>query len=320
MINQSDLNEPKKFMYTCPHIKIITEHGITTCLNCGMEIIKISEDWTDDIQDIKHVDNQYCLRKSKIKNIYDDIQYLHISQHIKDIANEIYQSICENTRRGVTRKGIIFGCVFHAYKMDQNPQTHEKLIELFKIKKKDALNGLKFIHKNAPKNSKVRHYHIDVEHIIVDFLIKFGAAADHKTHVLQLYKKIQNTESILNRSRPQSIASALIYYYITEILHKPVNMKVYTETVKLSELTIQKICKVITKIVYLFRIAEYIQNDDIENLKIEFETHDPSSYVLKKTVLQNKLLTIEKYIEQPILDFAIECNSVKCVEYLKNTF
>lgn len=306
---------------TCPHKDVISEHGVSSCIACGMEITKIT-DWMDDLQDIKTIDNQqYCVRKLKTRSIYDDIQYLNISQHIKDIANEIYLSICENTRRGVTRKGIIFGCIFHAYKMDKNPQTHEKLIEEFKIKKKDALNGLKFIHKNAPKDSKVRHYYINVEHIIIEFMTKFGASAENKKQIIELYSQIKNTTSMLSRSRPQSVASAIIYYYMTEVLKKNMNMKDYIEIVGLSELTIQKISKEIYRVFELLKISEIIVKDDVDALKTMYSTIEViPEFIYKKINIEDnqKSLVIEKHIQITPIQFAIENNSKKCIEFFNN--
>lgn len=305
-----------KHLYACPHTEVVTEHGMSSCIMCGMEITKVSNDWTDDLQDIKNIDNQqYCVRKIKQRAIYDDIQYLNISQHIKDIANDIYLSVCENTRRGVTRKGIIFGCIFHAYKIDKNPQTHERLIELFKIKKKDALNGLKFIHKNAPKDSQTRNFYINVEDIIIDYMTKFGASSENKTHVLNLYEKIKNTTNILNRSRPQSVSSGLIYYYMTEILNKQINIKDYILIVGLSELTIRKICKEIARVLAILKLTDAIKNDDINTVKMIY--NNDITYIYKKIMILNEDMNIEKYINITPLDFSIEHNSTNCIDFFQ---
>jgi len=301
----------------CLHTNIILDHGINLCMDCGIEVIKVIN-WMDELQDVTQINNQqYSIKNVKSKSIYDDVQHLNISQKIKDIANDIYLSICENTRRGVTRKGIIFACIFHAYKIDKNPQTHDKLIKEFQINKKDALNGLKFIHKNAPKDSIIRYYYISVENIITDFMSKFdNMTQSNKSDVLELYDKIKNSTNILSRSRPQSIASALIYYYMTNILGKKINIKDYTRVVNLSELTIQKICKEIEYVFELFKITEYIQTDNVEQL----QQVDIPEFVYKKIEIINDDMNfcIQKHIKISPLDFAKEINSSKCIEFLQN--
>ena len=76
---------------------------------------------------------------------------------------------------------------------------------------------------------------------------KFEASKEQKNEVINLYNKIKNKSSKINRSRPQSISSALIYYWIS---YKNINisLKDFSKRVELSELTIVKIAKEISEI------------------------------------------------------------------------
>ena len=76
---------------------------------------------------------------------------------------------------------------------------------------------------------------------------KFEASKEQKNEVINLYNKIKNKSSKINRSRPQSISSALIYYWIS---YKNINisLKEFSKRVELSELTILKISKEISEI------------------------------------------------------------------------
>ena len=47
-----------------------------------------------------------------------------------------------------------------------------------------------------------------------DAVDKFEDDDSQKHDVIQIYRKIKNKSSILNRSRPQSVASGLVRYYI----------------------------------------------------------------------------------------------------------
>jgi transcription initiation factor TFIIIB Brf1 subunit/transcription initiation factor TFIIB len=302
----------------CEHQNIITEHSISSCAECGMEVVKNTSDWLNDFEDIKNVSSQqYCIRKVKTKSLYDDIQHLNISQRIKDIANDIYLSICENTRRGVTRRGIIFGCLFHAFKIIENPQTCDKLTQIFNIERKDALNGLKYIHKNAPKQASLRHAYISVENIICDFMIKFNTSLENKEQILNLYRKIKNVSSMLNRRRPQSVSAGIIYYYMTEVLKRDISIKDYRQVVKLSELTIQKICKEVSRLVFVIEVQEAIKRDDISFL--EKNKYDLPLHIYKKICIKDeeKSLNIEKYRKIDPLEYAKQENAVNCITFLE---
>lgn len=239
---------------TCDHKNTIIENSITMCLDCGVEI-----KYPENTPDTKLVadTSRYYIRKNNIKSIYEDIKHLDISDHIKDIANEIYIEVCGySVHRGIHRKSIIFASVFHAFKMDDNPVSYEYVRKMFNskqitLKRKDALKGLKFVNENAPKNSPLRTLYITPEHLIREFMKKFKASKSQTEEVVSIYNSVKGKSSILNRSRPQSVAAGIIYYY-TNSRNKEIPMKEFTQKVNLSELTINKINK---------EVVEIIEND-----------------------------------------------------------
>ena len=161
---------------SCSHEETIIQHGNRMCTDCGMEMKEPVHTQQQT------VDPTRCyIRKIKDKSIYDDVKHMNISDHIKDMANRIYSEVCgTRTRRGTTRRGIIFGAIFHSYKLDKNPQSCDSLVKQFNIKRKDALRGLKFINENAPSNSPLRTTYITPENIIHDFLGKFNVSKEKK--------------------------------------------------------------------------------------------------------------------------------------------
>ena len=82
---------------------------------------------------------------------------------------------------------------------------------------------------------------------IMEIMDKFYATAEQKEEVLELYKCIENKSSLLNRSRPQSVASGIVRYYILQ-KGKDVPIAVFKAKVNLSELTINRIVKEIERI------------------------------------------------------------------------
>lgn len=238
-------SEDAKVTPKCPHPTKISEQGLYLCMECGMEV-PFDEEMTTKFTS----DSSRCyIRKVKDKSIYEDVKHLHISDHIKDIANGIYIDVCgSKVHRGAYRRAIVFASIFHAYKLDRNPQSCEHLIELFNIRRKDALKGLKFINEYAPNNSPLRTTYITAENILIDFMKKFETTKAQRKEILKLYARVKDKSSLLNRSRPQSVAAGLLYYYISQQEHS-ISIKDFMKKVGLSELTIQKICHEIERLV-----------------------------------------------------------------------
>ena len=77
---------------------------------------------------------------------------------------------------------------------------------------------------------------------------KFSATESQKKEVIELYHQIKNKSSKLNRSRPQSVASGLVYFWICS-KQKDITLKQFTKKVSLSELTVNKIAKEISDLI-----------------------------------------------------------------------
>jgi len=221
----------------CLHEHVVYEHCITMCTSCGFEL-------DIDQNTFLYEPTRCYIRKNKDPTIYPDIKHLNISNHVKDIANEIYVQTCKDKlKRATNRKGIIFAAVFHAYKLLENPQSCDMLISLFNIKRKDALKGIKYIHEFAPQNSPIRSVYITPEHLIHEFMSKFQSTSEQRTQIVDIYRKIKDKSTIISRSRPQSVAAGVIYYYIISQEYNNIDIKDFVKKVNLSELTIQKIAK-----------------------------------------------------------------------------
>lgn len=231
--------------FDCLHESIINEHGTSLCSSCGLEVQK-----SFDMNEMKHSiePNRCFVRKLKDKTIYQDLQNLNVSDHIKDIANDIYVEACKGkVHRGARRKAIVFASVFHAYKLDNNPQSCESLIKLFQMKRKDALKGLKFVNENSSKESPIRDVYITPEHLIREFLYNFHVSEEKRDEIITLYNDIKDKSVTLNRSRPQSVASGVIWYWIC-LNKKQINIKEFIKKVDLSELTVNKMAKEVARL------------------------------------------------------------------------
>lgn len=240
---------------SCLHANVANEKGIDVCIDCGEEIkkkIEHTKEWRYYGQsDTRHSSdpNRVQIRKSEERNIYKDVENMGFSHKIVREANKIYFQVTQGQIfRGNSRKSIVFACIFHAYKLSGKPQSHEKLINVFNLNRKTGLKGLKHVNLYAPKDSSIRTTYITPINLVEEIMEKFSATKEQKQEVIELYHQIKNKSSRLNRSRPQSVASGLVYFWICS-KKKDITLKQFTKKVSLSELTINKIAKEISEVI-----------------------------------------------------------------------
>jgi transcription initiation factor TFIIIB Brf1 subunit/transcription initiation factor TFIIB len=230
----------------CKHTDLVDENGIVSCLECGEQIRKTimhEKEWrfyghSDTKRSMDP--NRVQMRKSEDRNINKDVENMGFSETIVAKANEIYAQVTNGQIfRGDSRKAVIFACVYHAYKIAGMCQTPKDLMETFGLNKKNSLKGLKIVNVHAPKDSPIHNTSITAVHHIRDILDKFSASPEQKKEVIELYFRTRNRSSKLNRSRPSSLDSSMIYYYIRQ-KGMNISLKKFAQKVDLSELTISK--------------------------------------------------------------------------------
>lgn len=226
----------------CKHVNIVTNQYNKICMDCGIEI-------SDEILKT-HMDTSRCnIRKETEKNIYQDVKDMNISDKVIRVANELFTEITsDNIRRGNARRSIVFACVFQAYKILGKPQNPETLISLFHITKSAGMRGMKYLNKHVPKNSKIRTTHITPVDIIKDIIEKFHSSPEQEKAIISIYDKINHKSSMLNRSRPLSIAAGIIFYWI-EKNKSNVSLDDFVKKVNMSAITIKKVAKEVKRLV-----------------------------------------------------------------------
>lgn len=237
----------------CQHIETVEDKGSLFCIDCGISLEKSvfhGKEWRFYGQsDSKRSDpNRVQVRKVDERSIYKDVETMPFSDKAKSIANDLFLEVTKGMIfRGNSRKAIICACMFHAHKYIEIPHTQERLIKIFGLTRKESLKGMKFVNQNAPKGSFVHTTHITPEDLIQDIMNKFGATEEQVKEVVDIYNQIKNRSFKLNGSRPQSVGSGVVYYWIST---KGVNitLKEFVKKVNLSELTVLKVVKEITDI------------------------------------------------------------------------
>ncbi len=238
----------------CDHSNNVNENGKKICIDCG-EVINTVVSTDKEWRYYGKSDSRYSsdpnrvqVRKSEEKSIYKDVENMNFSDTIINEANSIYQKVTGGKiYRGDSRKAIIFACIFHAYKLSGKPQTDSTLMHIFNITRKNGLRGIKIVNQNVCKNFDISTSYITPVHLIEDIMKKFNATDSQIKEVSDYYSLIKNKSSFLNRARPQSTASALVFYWIQK-KNKQITIKEFASIVSLSELTINKILKDIKEI------------------------------------------------------------------------
>jgi transcription initiation factor TFIIIB Brf1 subunit/transcription initiation factor TFIIB len=249
--NNNIHNEEKK---TCLHLNVVNEKGIVLCTECGEEIytnVTHEKEWRyyGVIDNKNSTDpNRVQMRKVYENNIYRDVEGMGFSEKIIATANNIYLQVTKgNIKRGNSRKSLVFACIFQSFKLNNCPQTHDKLIQVFELSRKTGLQGLKYVALNAPKDSEIHTTHISPVHLIKDIMDKFEASIEQIQEVITIHEKIKNKDTKLNRARPQSIASGVVFYFVC-LKNKDISLKEFAKKVGLSELTIGKMAKLVAEI------------------------------------------------------------------------
>lgn len=239
----------------CKHERAVENSGSLMCLDCGEEIEKTvvyDKEWRYyGHADTKHRTNPNRCQTRKVdeRNIFKDVEGKIFDDSIVSLANTYYLQVTNGKiHRGESRKGIVFACIYYAYKNNGNPRSCESLSEIFKIQRKTGLKGLKHFCLNIGKEIVHKKAQITPANLVCEIMDKFSVTEEQKAEVVRLYTVIKNKSSKINRSRPQSVASGLTYYWICNN-KKQISLKEFVEEVGLSELTVARIAKEIASII-----------------------------------------------------------------------
>lgn len=244
----------------CNHESTMCEKGTEVCLRCGEEL---HNDLASDA-DFRFFGNsdgknksdpsRLNFRKIEQKTIFKDLKNLELPNSIIEEANYLYSLVKQGKiQRGQTRKGIIFACVYTAFKNQGDPQTPEELQPKFDLKRKEASRGLNYFNLHIGKTQKP--IYISSYQIIRKNMALLNADPLHVEQVVKLYDDIEKVSNILGKSNPQSRCCGLIYYYCKKI-EKDISKDDFAKIVGLSAVTIIKISKQISEVLHTTDIVK----------------------------------------------------------------
>ena len=202
----------------CAHTETEVVNGVIECMDCGMhleDIMDQEQEWRyyRDSDNKNNNDPSRCqFRKTPDKGIRKDLEKLNFPPNVINIADQYYTEVTQGEiKRGDLRKGIMFACVFEAYKDINKHQMPDALCKLFCIDKQNGSRGLNYFMRRKPK--KERNY-VTAANFIPKYCEKFGFTEESLQEVLELYNQLKLRSPKIDHSYPQSVACGCVYYVL----------------------------------------------------------------------------------------------------------
>lgn len=235
---------------TCLHVETTVVDGTDVCIDCGL---CISEIRTTKVQAGEQM--RCHKQKEDQRTLYDVIKDVSIAisipKAIAETANDRYGYIIKDRiYRGDRRKAIIVACIYYAYIEHGEPRSIDYFESLFKLKKKKVSEGTTIYCQYFPE---VRNRCVDEKDLLRTFMACVGVSEEHYPKLLSLSRYLTNRSELLNSSKPQSVAAAILYVYISllpgYIKRLGLDKKKFASSVKCSDITITRLATEISSII-----------------------------------------------------------------------
>jgi hypothetical protein len=217
-----DLSDSSSSSSVCEHQHVVKEKGTLICEDCGEELyeeISHDQEWRKfgDFDGRGAPDPTRCqYRKAAERGIRRELERMGFAPDICKLADEDYILITkEEIKRSELRKGIMFACVLEAHKRVKRLVTPDEVAsKFFNLQRKTQSQGLQFYRLRCPR-SYFQYEDISAKHFIPQIMKmpQFNTKSEHIDRVIMLHERIADKCPMLNRSNPQSVSKALIYYY-----------------------------------------------------------------------------------------------------------
>jgi transcription initiation factor TFIIIB Brf1 subunit/transcription initiation factor TFIIB len=209
------------------------------------------KDWKDLFSSTKTF---YSQRKSSYQSVFDNIVGSHLFDNLTiDSANLLFTKVYDpknprKLKRGNSRKCVAFACMYYACIMHGHPYTMDELCTLLNVARKQATTGIKFFTFHIPDDMRYVLKSDDDIYTLKQLMRDHHIAESEQRMVEHLYSYIKLHTNICARSRSRSIILTILLI-VFEFTQEVVDKKVYIDRVKMSELTIGKIYKVVKQII-----------------------------------------------------------------------
>ena len=245
-----DICDGSKCYEECLHNNIVKIDDIEICSDCGIEKRNVvyEPEWRyyggNDNKSVKNPSRCHISKHSQSK-IEMNVQNLNLPEYLKVLTERKFSAIVKNnTTRGANKEAIIAACLLHSYREINDCRTTDEIRNMFNITKKDMTSGLTKYYEVFKED---RTKHIKPENLIRRILILTGVDMIHYHKIVEIARYLDNTSRSLNHSNPKSVASAIVFLYLS--LHPEYRDKLslskanFSDKVGLSDITITKLAK-----------------------------------------------------------------------------
>lgn len=238
--------------------------GQTTCRHCGLVVpmeflagtsagsMLDKQQFRPEWRNFGEGDSSRCYmrRQDKLRTVMGDIVHLIRDPEVLSRANQLYFQVTKkDILRKSSRRGVIFACVFHAYKENGQARTPDELAIILNMRKKVVSKGLKYFYMQLSKTEQLNPVYITPFHFFPTLWRQVGLTFDGPiaSDLVNLFLKCHAKSSLMNRSNPQSVASAMVYYYLCSHSQAMTCAK-FASIVNLSVITISRLASDISRI------------------------------------------------------------------------
>jgi len=156
-----------------------------------------------------------------------------------------YETVVGNAKvRGKRRVEIVAACLFYTYKEFGEYRTSDYIRSLFGLTAKGMSSGISEYLRSFPS---ARTDHITAEDLIRWTLTLTGVSTSHYPKIIQIARYLEGSSQLLKRSSPQSVASAIVYFYLCLNPEYKAQLGLsknkFAEKALLSDITVTKLVK-----------------------------------------------------------------------------
>jgi len=238
----------------CLHPNLSSQNGQKYCKSCGETIFSFHQDDSTFFDDA----STPLTEKKSSRSIRKELDLLKLADEVKDLANQYYmERVGDQTFRSDVRQEMKFICIFDAYRALKIEKDPQQVATLLGLKRKGMSRGilrssLLLLNKERKEGNKGKQDKVNTEAdttalatlaLVPDFLDanQINYDQSHLEDIERIYHFAKDRSSLLNRSKPQSIASALVYFYMRHKFEVKPNKSDFAKKCSVSPMTVSKI-------------------------------------------------------------------------------
>ena len=234
----------------CDHENVVEDNFTVTCIDCGTEFetMDYRPEWRNYNKD--GCQSQDLARCHSTKTATSRIRKLLDSMLVPEAVARIAEEKCmkivgDDTIRGDKSKAIVAASLLHAYRQKGIMYTNSEICTKFTphLTKKIMSQGLSLYYITFPDDRVVEFKLTD----LMPKMVKTLGIEDCSDDILQLFETLDGTSPLLNRSKPRSVAAAIIFYYLCSNPEKKAILGLtkagFAGKVGISDITLSKLAR-----------------------------------------------------------------------------